>query len=84
MIYNILSITMPQISLRDKMKMPLQERVLRPENKAIALSTEKEATPRTMSGIRFAKDWKDQPSLRTWLMQFGYLKQTLTIYRWRD
>lgn len=28
--------------------------------------------------IHFAKDWKEQPSLRTWLINFWYLKQTLS------
>ena len=37
-------------------------------------STEREATPMAMSGIHFAKDWKEQSSLRTWLMKFWYLK----------
>lgn len=47
-------------------------------------STEREATPTTTSGIHFAKDWKEQSSLRTWLMKFWYLKWTLSLYRCRD
>lgn len=66
---------MPQVSPQGKMMMLLQDRVLRLESKAIALGTERDATPRAMSGIHLAKeDWKEQPSLRTWLIKFGYIK----------